>query len=330
MKKNRYSESQEYLYAIKKIDNFYKSNNKILGIVSSPYNSIEIFSPILNEAIKSNSKVLYVCGEKSLSRKIIENTTQKKYSLKEDEYHNIVILNFDEAIKIKNSYDLIIVDEISSIYFSNKIHIKLLVDFLYNKSKKIISYSVDKILNYGDTITISNINNSNPILEPRILITKIDLKKDIPFSLYEYLQWFNSRKRKVLILVEDIESYMRVFQKYNNNLRKDDIKLITIDKENKHLNKINLTKDKTIFIMTNQISNYIKKIKDLDIVVLDADRNMFNYKTIVYLSAILGNNSKEAGELILVTSSISSNIKNSQNIIRKYNKSLWKKGLLKY
>ena len=40
-----------------------------------------------------------------------------------------------------------------------------------------------------------------PIIEPRLMNTRIKLEENIPLSLFEYFKWFKENKRIVLIVV---------------------------------------------------------------------------------------------------------------------------------
>lgn len=334
MKKQRSIDSKEYLYATQKIENWYKSNNKALSIVSSPFNSIKIFKPIINEVIKKQGRILYICSEREQLKNIISGTIidslKLKYSSVEDSGSKFICLNFEEAIAIKDNYELIILDEISNLGTSEKIHIKLLMEYLYDKAEKIICYSVDSIINVGQHIEICDVSDSRPIVEPRFISTKINLEKDMPFSLYEYFEWFNLKKSNVVILVSDVNRYRETIHKYMDAFKLENIQLIYLKKDSKKANKLGINNDKTTFIITNEIASYIRNIKNVNIVVIDSDNIIYNYKTLVYLSTIVARNSKEQGEILLVSNSISNNMEIAKNIVREYNKNLWEKGLLKY
>lgn len=334
MKKLNILESKEYSYAIKKIYAWSKSNKKILNIISSPFNSLSILKPLINETIRNKGRILYISGDKRSFVDLIKGTLIEslkiKYFFYEDEKVEITCLNFDESISLNHKYNLIIIDEISSINTSKKLNLSLLVELLYNKADKIVSYGIDNITSYGEHLEICNIENNKPILEPRIITTKINLVEDIPFTLYEYLNWFNKRKRKVLIIVRDVEKYSEIILKYIKQFKLNNIKIVNIKKETDKIININLYKEKCLFIVTNYIDNYIKNIKNLDVVILDSDQNIYSYKTIVYLSTIVSINSKEGGEVLLIANNVSTNMETAQNIVRNFNKLLWEKGFLNY
>lgn len=333
MREKKSQDSSEYKYAVEKINQWYKKGAKVLTIASLPYNSITIFKPIINDILKKNGKILYVWGEKREIKDLINDTLittlKLKYSTIENEDSRIVFLNFEDAMYVKNTYDLIIIDDLGYLGVNNKFHIKFVVDNLYNHSKKIINYDIDKCINYGDYIEICDINNYSPVLEPRIITTKINILEDIPYVLYEYLKWFKERNRRVLIIVPDSLSYEKIIEKYIKVFKLKGIELITISENNKSITKISLSKEKAFFIITSDISNYIKDIKNLDVVMLGADDNKYSYKAMVYLSSIVSRNSNGGGEMLLVANSISYSMETSKNILRDYNKMLWEKGLLK-
>ena len=328
MSKYSMEENREYKYATKQIEHFLKQNSKILSITSSPFNSLSIFKEAINDISLNNKKLLYITNNKKKLRELLDGTLAKtlklKYAYTEDSKTNIICLDFEEAKAINEEYDLTIIDDISTINQTNQI--KTLVDIIYNDSKKIIVYSIEKI-SLEKTLEICDINNPIPILEPRIMTTRIDLTKDIPFSLYEYLKWFNSRNRNVIILVPDVNIYVDIIKKYVDKFNLKDIKIIY---DLKQTTKINFQKDKSVFIITKDIVENITEIKNLDIVMLGLDKNIYSYKTIVYLSSIVANNSKEQGEILLIANTISKDMELAKNIVRNYNKLLWQKGLLNY
>ena len=73
------------------------------------------------------------------------------------------------------------------------------------KSTKLIVYSIESILNNKREIFLPVKDNRIPIMEPRTILTRIDINKDIPFVIYEYLKWSINSDRKVIICVPDEE-----------------------------------------------------------------------------------------------------------------------------
>lgn len=318
------------------IDKWYNKENKILSIVTSPYNTNLIFIDIIQKVINENKKVLYIINDEKYGKNIIENLKKKEinftYSFIKDDVinSNITIVNYKNINKIKDFYDLTIVDDISCYSNINNDEIIRIIEYIYIYSRKIIVYTIEKIIKYGCYLELYDLIRENLFVEPRFITTRVDLDEDIPYILYDYLIWFREMKRKVIIYVPSEEKVEKIYNYYIDKLKLRDIKIIKYinnigDKDIENINKI---KDKSVFIITQNVRTY--NLDDIDIVILYSDDNNYDYKKLTYLSSTIKSkkNMLQKREVILVSNEISNDMEKSKELIRNYNKKLWEKGLL--
>ena len=337
---NKLINLKEFNNCTSKISKWYNKQSKILSIVTNPYNTSLIFLNIIKSLIKEKSKILYVWNGDGYNRELIESLKKDglsfKYSYMEEKEvnDNLVFVNFKNIRNIKGCYDLCIIDDISKYSTFSKEEIREYIEYLYIYSKRIISYSIEKIINMGTSFNISDLIRRKVFIEPRIITTRVKLDEDMPYTLYDYLMWFKSNNRKVIIYAPNEEKINKIFNYYTNELKIKDIKIIKFLKNNtvKDIEYIYKIKNKSVFIITNNIREYSKGESGIDIVVLFADESFYNYKKIIYFCADVGKNikNKNIGEVLLVGKDISEDMDLAKDMTRGYNKNIWERGLLSY
>lgn len=337
---NKLINLKEFNNCESKISKWYNKQSKILSIITNPYNTSLIFINIIKALIKENNKILYVWNGEDCNREIIESLKKDdikfKYSYMEEKEmnDNLVFINFKNIRNIKNSYELCIIDDISKYSTLSKEEIREGIEYLYLYSKRIISYSIEKIINMGTSFDIADLIRREVFVEPRIITTRVKLDEDMPYTLYDYLMWFKSNNRKVIIYVPNEEKINKIFNYYTDELKIKDIKIIKFLKNNtiKDIEQIYKIKNKGAFIITNNIREYAGDEGNIDVVVLFADEAIYNYKKILYFCADVGKNikNKYMGEVLLVGKDISEDMDLAKNMARSYNKNIWEKGLLSY
>lgn len=337
---NKLINLKEFNNCTSKISKWYNKQSKILSIITNPYNTSLIFLNIIKSLIKEKSKILYVWNGDGYNRELIESLKKDglsfKYSYMEEKEvnDNLVFVNFKNIRNIKGCYDLCIIDDISKYSTFSKEEIREYIEYLYIYSKRIISYSIEKIINMGTSFNISDLIRRKVFIEPRIITTRVKLDEDMPYTLYDYLMWFKSNNRKVIIYAPNEEKINKIFNYYTNELKIKDIKIIKFLKNNtvKDIEYIYKIKNKSVFIITNNIREYSKGESDIDIVALFADESFYNYKKIIYFCADVGKNikNKNIGEVLLVGKDISEDMDLAKDMTRGYNKNIWERGLLSY
>lgn len=324
------------------INRWYSGKRKILNINTSPYNSLNIFIELLIGLIIENKRILYISQEKNINKDFLNKIKSKrdkniKYSLnKEDIKNDITFFSYDNIFEIKNHYDLCIIDDISNFSLVSKNDLREYIEYLYVYCSKIIIYSIEKNISSGEVLKVLNLNRNKPFIEPRILNTRVNLESDIPYNLYDYLTWFKENKRKVVIIVPRNKSVNIIYNYYENLLGLKGVKIIKFlsQDKNKELDKFYKEKNKSIFLITNEMESFSKNENykgELDIILLFAEDIFYNYKKIVYLASEVGKNinKNKIGELLLVSKYISEDMDKAKEITRGYNRELWESGLLK-
>ncbi len=331
---------KEFNNCVSKINKWYNKQSKILNIITNPYNTSLIFINIISMLIKDNKKVLYIWNGEKCNEEILKALKKEKLNFKyscnkeSDETENLVFINSKDIKDVKNYYDICIIDDISIYSTISREELRSGLEYLYVYSKRIISYSVDRVINMGTSFEISDLIRKKVFVEPRIITTRVKLDEDIPYTLYDYLMWFKNNKRKVIIYVPTEEKIHKVYDYYTKEIKIKDVNVIkllkgdsTIERDNIYINK-----NKSTFIITNIIREYSLEREGIDIVALFADEVFYNYKKILYFCADVGKNVKDKsiGEVLLVAKDISEDMDLAKGITRRYNKNIWENGLLKY
>ncbi|MGL4850782.1 MAG: hypothetical protein ACRC28_18005 [Clostridium sp.] len=314
----------------KKLENWMKDEKKYIYLYGRPFQSNNIFLSLINKAVNENKKILYIYGKEEIDRELIKEVSlsgRKKASYTRNGLSNsdIVFMSFKHTYNIIKNYDLIIIDDISTYFKVDKNSLEGLYKKCIEHGKKIIIYTIETNSFLEDGNDISSLGIRNRFVEPRVITTRIDLKKDIPYSLYDYILWFRERRGKVVFWVpyyEDIES---LYYYYINEIKLEGVKIFKADEYKTDLN----IKDRAIFIITNSMEE-LSKFSNLDgIVVLFADNFKVDYKKIIYMCGKLTKNNDTMSELILVSKDETDEIEKARSLTRRFNKKLWDENYLK-
>ncbi|OFI05030.1 hypothetical protein CLOACE_19510 [Clostridium acetireducens DSM 10703] len=312
-------------------------DENILNIISLPYNSSYILVKTILRYVYNNKKVLYITEEEyniDLILNIKKYSKFRNYSyirdVNMDLENNLIICNHKKASNIKNNFHLVIYDDVNSFPKYSNEEIKQLIMKKFNKSKCII-YSIESIFKNKMDIILPIKEDKKPIIEPRIITTRIDMNRDIPFLIYDYINFSIKFNRKVIIYVPDEIKVKNVFAYINKYpFRKEkNVYYYIKDKSNEKV-ITNFTKIKKAIIITNEFHYLFSYLTDTDIMVYFADDEKFNYKEFVYLcSKIKGNEGKYRGEVILLAYQETKQMEEAKIITRNFNKEAWETGLLK-
>jgi late competence protein required for DNA uptake (superfamily II DNA/RNA helicase) len=331
----RVEEINKYNHSINK---WYRGKRKLLTIITSPYNSSLIYRDLILSLLKEKKKILYIWDENEINKELVEELKNKikfAYSFisKEEGNSEINFVNFKNIDKISNAYDLCIIDDISIFSKLRKIDIRDTLERVYFYCKKISIYSIEKIINSGESIYISDLRRNSPFVEPRIMHTKVNLEEEIPYNLYDYMMWFKENHNKTIIFMPIEDNVNKIYENYTELLKAKDTKIIKYIKNDnmKKIESLYNEKNKCAFIITNSIKSYAARDFNINIVVLMADNSYINYKKIIFLCADAGKSSnRNLGEVILISKTLSDDMELAKKITRGYNKEIWEKGLLKY
>ncbi|GFZ31237.1 hypothetical protein CSC2_17630 [Clostridium zeae] len=331
----------ELNHSVNKINDWYEKDEcRLLNIITVPYNTSRIFRELVKNILSNNKKILYVTQDGDVNEDIVKYLKLsfgfKSYSIiRNGSYHSNTYLHFIsyENIRfIEEDYELIIYDDITSFSRQGKLEIQNSVDFLYKRSNKVIVYSTEAVFINCPYIQLGNCFRMTPFVEPRIITTRIDLNKDIPYLLYDYLKWFKDNNRKVLIHTPSKEKTEIVYNYYNNILKVSSrMKLVKVtdSSEIKTIEKLHEVKDKPVMVITNLIVQQFEELDNIDVIIYFADDKFFDYKKIVYLCGKVGKVRGAQGEVILLANEVSAQMEYAKDLAREFNKAAWEKGLLK-
>lgn len=319
------------------IHNWYNSKETKLNIISPPYNFCNIFLELILNVSKQNKKILYLSSNNGCNKMINDI---KKYSnfrnytfIKSEKSSfnsNLIISNENFIDYINCEFDLIIFDNINGMISLDYNKTKKIFYKFSNDDTKIIYYSIEALFSKGTNLYIPVRNIGKPISEPTLLLTKIDINKDIPYLIYEYLKWSLSEEKKIIIYVPDKE---RVYNVYNyllilkKNLDADIEFCINENIDKKKL--INFCKKKRNILVTDYMGEENLNFCNVNIMVYFADDYKFDYKKLVYITARTGNTIDfKKGDVIFLAKKETDEIAKARKITREFNKEAWEMGLL--
>ncbi len=290
--------------AKEKILEYYESKKEgIINTIMEPYKSVIIVKDLLSK--EKENKIL--CLTNSIGLKTFEKS-------------NIHIKNLDRWNEKNDIYNTIIIDDLSAYSNYNKLDLIEMVDYLYKKAKRIIIFSIEEILKNCDFLYITTQGRESHFVEPRIIISKLNLKKKIPNIITEYFEYFSKLGHNTIIYVGKNERDM-----FYDNLNKylyifDDIKVYK-DVNNYEVIKLILSSGNKIIIIED-VDKIIDKLDNSNFIIYSASREFFTYKKIVFICGRLTLLEQES-EMIIVSKQDSKEIDEAKNISRCFNKIVW-------
>lgn len=304
---NRYSHILKKWYV--------KSNERFINLICEPYQKLNFIESLISDCLINNEKVLYV----GKSRKVCNN-----YQLNS---MNFDFVNFNNIFNIKKNFDLIIYDDVS--LYSNKSSIECNEDLMYLKrlSKKIVICSVDKVFNNIKHIEILNNQRKTHFLEPRLITTRVNLETSMPYTLYDYIEWFIRERRILVVYVPNKFNLNKIYEYYTEDLNlKNKVKIVKEDKKKSFLKIVNesrFKKEGVIFI-TDSLHEYFDSIPECDMVIYSFEKDIVDYKKIIFACGALCKNKCTGREVILLSNEEGDNIETARRLARSFNKTLWR------
>ncbi|WP_138203899.1 hypothetical protein [Haloimpatiens lingqiaonensis] len=321
----------------KQVINWYDGKERYLNVISPPYNSCEIFLDIIEYVAANKGKILYISNDLGCLQIIssIKNKTNfRDYTLikNKDSQHNssLVIWDLSSIGGVDEEFDLIIYDNISGICSTDY---KVIKDVCHKHCAyrgKIIFFAIEPIIEGYSEINIPLRKNGKPVVEPTIFFTRLNINKNIPYVVYEYLNWSININKKIIIYVPDKEkvnnlySYLtKLKNKLNSNVdyfieNISDIKVLT-----------NFSKKKKAILVTNYFGEKYLEFNNINIMICFADDENFDYKRLVYLTGRSGFVEQfEKGEVIFLAKRETNDMAKAKSITRNFNKEAWEMGLL--
>jgi late competence protein required for DNA uptake (superfamily II DNA/RNA helicase) len=320
--------------------NWVYTRDKALNVTAPPYSSATIFLKLIMRLVEQGKKILYITGEAENNIQII-NHIKKFTSFREYSYvrNSIVplnslftVCNYRNAVRLKGFYDLVIYDDISSFPEYNNFEIMDLLTKCTKENGKMIVYAVESIFKNQRDIIIPVRENKKPLMEPRYILTRIDLNKEIPYMVYDYLNFSIESDRKVVIYLPDSHRVSSVFSylcNFKSSLSKNIMYYISGESDEKVL--YNFSKIKRAILITDDYKDRFVSLDDTDVIVHTSDDILFDYKRLVYFCGKAGRSDKlKSSEVIFLANSESYDMDKAKNIIRYFNKEAWEMGLLSF
>lgn len=304
---NRYSHILKKWYV--------KSNDRFINLLCEPYQKLNFIESLIGDCLINNEKVLYV----GKSRKVCKNEQLNSM--------NFDFVNFNNIFNIKKNFDLIIYDDVS--LYSNKSSIECNEDLMYLKrlSKKIVICSVDKVFNNIKHIEILNNQRKTHFLEPRLITTRVNLETSMPYTLYDYIEWFIREKRILVVYVPNKFNLNKIYEYYTEDLNLENkVKIVKEDKKNSFLNIVSESRFKKegIIFITDSLHEYFDSIPECDMVIYSFEKDIVDYKKIIFACGALCKDKFTGREVILLSNEEGDNIETARRLARGFNKTLWR------
>ena len=304
---NRYSHILKKWYV--------KSNDRFINLICEPYQKLNFIESLIGDCLINNEKVSYV----GKSRKVCKNEQLNSM--------NFDFINFNNIFNIKKNFDLIIYDDVS--LYSNKSSIECNEDLMYLKrlSKKIVICSVDKVFNNIKHIEILNNQRKTHFLEPRLITTRVNLETSMPYTLYDYIEWFIREKRILVVYVPNKFNLNKIYEYYTEDLNLENkVKIVKEDKKNSFLNIVNESRFKKegIIFITDSLHEYFDSIPECDMVIYSFEKDIVDYKKIIFACGALCKDKCTGREVILLSNEEGDNIETARRLARGFNKTLWR------
>lgn len=311
---------------------------KVLNVIAAPYSSQDIFLKVILFFISLDKKVIYITEETEdniqLLNFIKKYTDFRNYTYIRNNFvpvnSQLLLCNYKNAVRLQEKYDLVIYNDTSSFPEFNCYEIMDLTIKCAAEQGKIICSSIESIFKNQRDIIVSVRDNKKPLIEPRNVITRIDLNKEIPYMIYDYLNFSIENDRKVIIYLPDSEKVRNVYAylcNFRSNLSKNIMYYINGRSEEKLI--YNFNHIKRAIIITDDYKDKFSSLDDTDIIVYFADNDSFNYKKLIYFCGKAGRSDKiRPSEVIFLANQETWNMEKAKSIIRNFNKEAWEKGLL--
>ena len=326
---------EELSYAMKQINLWYRKSEKTLSIFTIPFHTALIFKDIILELVAEQKKILYIWGKNGENKELADEIRKLNQGITCVDTENtegncqVNFTNYKNLEMITGEYELAILDDVSCFSDLDKGKVLEYYDHISRVARRIILYTIEEVVCDCAKIDMVPAYIDNPFVEPRFINTRVDLSRDIPYILYEYLEWFIKNKMKIMILVPDEEKLNAVYEYYTKKLKLKRINIIPLFKkeDKKVIKNVLMQKQKATIIITDSMEETLEDSKIGNVVVLFADSKGYSYKKLLYLCGEIGRVNKKLPEVLFVSKDVSEDMDKVKSITRDFNKRKWEKKL---
>ena len=321
------------------IFNWSMGESHALNLITIPFNNIfKILNKTIVDRLNNNKKVIYITNEKTEDIGISEGfeinikNLLRRYNCNNDgKLDLLVVTGHEKSISINEKFDLVIYDNINCFSDYNSLEILDIMGRLCLETGKLLACSFEIVFKNSLNISFPIMENGRPFVEPRNVLTRIDLNNNIPSVIFEFLKWSLYSHRKVIIYAPEYKKARKVFEyilAFKEEFNKDVLIYLKEDMDFDILEKF-IAKCSGILI-TDCLNRITSSIKDLDVMVFFADDKTFDYKKLLYICGKVGRSEfLTSGEVIFVANTETDDMEKVKNIARNINKEAWEIGLLK-
>ncbi|OPJ63441.1 hypothetical protein [Clostridium oryzae] len=324
---------------MKKVTDWINSDKRVLNILSLPYDEVDIFLPFIDFEINNGKRILYITATENGYVNFMKLMKKKQFDKCCYAYNEInsripreaeiIVTSFNYAISLEESFGLVIYDEVLEYSNYSKYEIMDILARYYKYDSRIIARSTEVILKNAPCIEIIFREKRVPVNEPRFVSTRLDLEKEIPYIMYEYIQWSIMRQRNLLILTSSRQKNFLVCQhliEINNDPHFHIVKIDNLDDLNEFKSTERL---EAAIIVTNSMHILEAAKENMDFIVYDSENRYFDYKKLVYLCAMASKSPHgENAEVVFLSRNISTAMERCKELIRNFNKKAWELGLV--
>jgi hypothetical protein len=159
-----------------------------INIISALNNKEQIFNKVFNWCFKENKKILYIINTDIEDVKILGLINRSLINCIEGENDisytgKVNICTHSRALYLKEKFDFIIYDEINSRPRYSRESINKIMKHACNSYGTMVSYSMEPIFNKELTLYNLRKDRQVPLVEPRVIVTRMNIEEEIPMVL---------------------------------------------------------------------------------------------------------------------------------------------------
>jgi late competence protein required for DNA uptake (superfamily II DNA/RNA helicase) len=344
-KKKKLSESlDKAMLSLRHFLTFSKKKSAVLWCVPGSFDYF-VIGELLSEFIKAGGKILYITApcllyevEQEINN-IIEDvniSTVYKDSYKYRD-SDIIIASYSDYQCFHKAFDLVIYDDRMAFTERPLENMLSITSRAVKEKGRFLNITCFPDLNskgylYGnhtpEVIVIPVSYSRSPIPEPLIVLSRL-LKVSIPQIVIDTVKWTIEDKLKVFIFVPNEESMTMVYDYLVNfgHIKND---LIDFSSTRDKTAIIKLKRREIQIIISNDFADAKVIIEDLNVVVINADNNIYNKDTLLYMASMANYHSKKkCGQVLFAVEKDNEIVNTTKEKIRGINKIAWESGYLR-